>query len=115
VLQAIAGARGKGIRFYPIAASGADTLAEHTMRTLAQVTGGRFIFLTDDSGVGNSHLEPTIPCYHVTRLDQAMTRVIAIEVSGSHIPVDPDHVIRTGGDPEDGRCSLEGGREVLVY
>ena len=30
---------------------------------------GRYLFLTDDSGIGNDHEEPRVPCYRVERLD----------------------------------------------
>ena len=58
-----------GIHLYPVAASGIDDLAEFTMRTAAEVTGGRYLFLTNDSGIGGSHAEPHIPCYYVTTLE----------------------------------------------
>ena len=38
------------------------------MRQAALVTNGRYLFLTDDSGVGLSHAEPNIACYRVTSL-----------------------------------------------
>jgi hypothetical protein len=85
------------------------------MRSSAQLTGGRYLFLTDDSGVGGEHKEPTIPCYFVTRLDRAITRMVDIEMSGEyHEPADDD-VIRTGGDPEDGACTLASGDEVIAF
>ena len=50
------------------------------MRSAAQLTGGRYLFLTDDSGVGGEHKEPNIPCYFVTRLDHAILRMVDIEM-----------------------------------
>lgn len=47
--------RTQGTAIYPIAASGVDVDAEFTMRTMAMFSGGQYVFLTDDSGVGNSH------------------------------------------------------------
>ena len=61
-----------GIHLYPIAASGSNDLVEYTMRTAAEATGGRYLFLTSDSGIGGAHQEPTIPCYYVTTLNRAM-------------------------------------------
>ncbi len=52
--DAIRATRSKGIHVYPVAASGANDLLELTMRNAAQLTGGRYLFLTDDSGVGDS-------------------------------------------------------------
>lgn len=112
LLQAVRGARAQGVRIYPVAASGVDELAEFTMRTEAQLTGGRYLFLTDDSGVGNTHKEPSIPCYQVTRLDKAMIRMIGMEVSGRRLEPPPADVLRTGGDPQDGRCTLGDGAQV---
>ena len=108
-------ARELGIHVYPIASSGVDSLAELTMRSAAQLTGGRYLFLTDDSGVGNEHAEPHIPCYFVTRLDKAVLRMVNIELSGKYIEPAPGDVIRTGGDPQDGRCLLPDGDEVVIF
>jgi hypothetical protein len=114
LLDAVQIARGKGVRIYPVAASGADTLFEYTMRGAAQLTGGRYLFLTDDSGVGDPHLEPTLPCYFVTRLDRAMVRMISIELSGQVEEPASEEVLRVGGDPRDGRCVLADGRVVAI-
>jgi hypothetical protein len=103
-----------GIHLYPIAASGADDLVEYTMRTAAEVTGGRYLFLTDDSGIGGSHDEPTIPCYFVTSLSHAMIRMAAMELTGTNIDVAPADVIRTSGDPIAGKCALSDGGQVSV-
>lgn len=115
ILDAVRTMRGKGVHVYPIAASGTDELAEYSMRATAQLTMGRYLFLTDDSGIGGAHKEPTLPCYFVTRLDSAMTRMIAMELSGTYLAPKADEILRTGGDPKDGRCTLEGGHQVTVF
>jgi von Willebrand factor type A domain len=107
-------AQAAGIRLYPIAASGTNDLLEYTMRTAAEVTGGRYLFLTNDSGVGNDHKEPTIPCYQVTLLDKAMLRMIAMELTGTEIQPAPADVIRSTGDPHDGTCLLDDGQQVCA-
>jgi hypothetical protein len=113
-VDALKGARTAGVHLYPVAASGADKLTEFSMRLGALVTGGRYLFLTDDSGVGGSHLEPTIPCYFVTSLQRAMLRMVLMELSGVRVdPVSTD-VVRTGGNPQDGRCTLADGQSVSV-
>ncbi|MGK4008174.1 vWA domain-containing protein [Sorangium sp. So ce1036] len=104
-----------GVHIYPVASSGVDELTELTMRSAAQITGGRYLFLTDDSGVGGQHKEPTIPCYYVTRLDRAILRMVDIELSGDYREPEPSEILRAGGDPEDGACALSSGGEVLVY
>jgi hypothetical protein len=112
--QDILTAQAMGIRIYPIAASGVADLLEYTMRTAAQVTGGRYLFLTDDSGIGNNHAEPTIPCYEVTSLERAMTRTIASELAGAPGYLADDDIIRTSGNPENGVCTLADGTTALL-
>jgi hypothetical protein len=114
MMQDILMAQGLGVRIYPIAASGTTELLEYTMRSAAQVTGGRYIFLTSDSGIGGAHKEPTIPCYLVTSLDRAMYRMIKMELTGTDSPPAATEVIRTGGDPMNGRCTLSNGQQVSL-
>lgn len=115
LLDAVRSARGQGVHVYPIASSGVNGLTEYALRTVAQATGGRYLFLTDDSGVGASHREPTLPCYFVTRLDAAMLRMIDVEISGRYREPTASEVLRTGGDPEDRRCELANGQVVVAY
>jgi len=113
--EGIRGMRKLGVHVYPVASSGVDELTEVTMRTAAALTGGRYLFLTNDSGVGGDHKEPTIPCYFVTKLDVAIERMVDIELSGVYREPDESEVLRTGGDPKDGACQLESGESVLVF
>lgn len=115
VNQAVLGAVAKDIHVYPIASSGVTGAAELTMRTTAQVTGGRYIFLTDDSGVGNAHAEPHIPCYVVTPLQGAIIRMVDSEMRGVRSEPAAAEVIRTVGDPKDGRCELQDKSQVVLY
>lgn len=112
---AIRGAREQGIHLYPVASSGVDELTELSMRSAAQLTLGRYLFLTDDSGVGNDHKEPSIPCYFVTRLNDAILRMVEIEMSGVYREPDPTEVLRMGGSPADGACLLESGETVFAF
>ncbi len=106
----------KGVHIYPVASSDTDDAAEYQMRSAAQMTGGRYIFLTNDSGVGNAHAEPHIPCYNVTRLDTAIVRMIAIELSGRHLEPEKDEVVRSVGRPNaDGKCQTPSGALVASY
>jgi hypothetical protein len=113
--EAIFGAVTRGTRIYPVASSGANDLAEWTMRTAAQVTGGRYLFLTDDSGVGLPHAEPRIPCYYVTSLQAAMKRVLSMELEGRYLEPLPAEVVRTGGNPQHHRCPLRDGQTVAAF
>lgn len=112
---AIRGAREQGIHLYPVASSGVDELTELSMRSAAQLTLGRYLFLTDDSGVGGDHKEPSIPCYFVTRLNDAILRMVEIEMSGVYREPDPSKVLRMGGSPADGACLLESGETVFAF
>jgi len=104
-----------GIHVYPVASSGIDEVTELTMRTTAELTGGRYLFLTDDSGVGGAHKEPTIPCYFVTKLDRAIVRMVDIELSGKYHEPSAEEILRTGGNPKSGACTLGSGDTVLVF
>jgi hypothetical protein len=114
VLAALRDAKAKGIHVYPVSASGTDDRLEFAMRTGAMITGGRYLFLTNDSGIGGSHKEPTIPCYWVTTLQKAMLRMLRMELTGAPVEPAAADVLRTGGSPSDGRCKLTDGQEVEV-
>jgi Mg-chelatase subunit ChlD len=74
--EAIADAAASGIAIFPVAASGVDKPTEFLFRAMAVQTGGKYVFLTDDSGVGNSHEEPDITGYKVEKLNDLMVREI---------------------------------------
>lgn len=105
--RAVLRLRDDDIHVYPVASSGVDELSEVTMRSTAQLTLGRYLFLTDDSGIGGAHKEPTIPCYSVTHLDDAILRMVDVELTGEHVAPNEDDVLRTVGRPNSaGKCSL---------
>ncbi len=113
--SAILEAQAQDVHLYPVASSGVDEMTELSMRSAAQLTGGRYLFLTDDSGYGGPHLEPSLPCYFVTRLDHAILRMVQIELSGAYSEPAPAQIVRTGGDPQDGACLLESGQTVVAF
>jgi hypothetical protein len=39
-------------------------------------TNGTYVFITDDSGIGNSHLEPSVGEFQVEFLNDLMVRLI---------------------------------------
>jgi hypothetical protein len=90
-------ARASNIRIYPVGASGVGIDAEYLMRQSAIATAARYLFLTDDSGIGNSHEVPHIPCYQVEHLNDLMVRMIDSELEGQYVRADPADVIRTVG------------------
>jgi hypothetical protein len=108
-------AAGQDVHLYPVASSGVDELTEYSMRSAAQLTLGRYLFLTNDSGVGGDHKEPSIPCYFVTRLNDAILRMVDIEMSGVYHEPTAEQVLRTGGNPTDGACSLQSGQIVFAF
>ena len=65
-----------GIRICPIICSGASGLTEYLMREAAIYTGGTFIYVTDDSGIGDEHHDPDIPNVTVELLGSLMVRVV---------------------------------------
>ena len=77
----------KGIRIIPVASSGIDSATEFLLRQEALMTGGTYIFLTDDSGIGESHLEPTVGEFTVEYLNACMVRVVNEYLTG--IETDP--------------------------
>jgi hypothetical protein len=91
--------RKKGVVIYPVACKNYDAPCEFVMRSCALLTGGQFLFLTDDSGIGGKHDEPHIPYYKVQRLDHLMIRMIASELAGRRIEAEPQQVLRVVGKP----------------
>lgn len=66
----------KGVKLIPIASSGMDKKTEFLMRFFSLTTNGSYVFMTDHSGVGNGHVEPTIGEYRVEYLNELLTRII---------------------------------------
>ncbi len=99
-------ARAKRIHITPVAASGVADKAEYAMRAMAAATQSRYLFLTDDSGVGNPHAPPAIDCYLVTKLDALVRRVIDSQISGRRIEPEDREVIRSVGKYDAGKCIL---------
>lgn len=76
LMDTITKASEMGIRIIPVASSGIDKDTEFLLRAFAMATGGTYTFLTDDSGVGGSHLEPTVGEYQVEQLNDLLVRLI---------------------------------------
>ena len=75
--RSIRTAAAKGIRIIPIASSGMDKSTEYLMRAMALATNGTYVFLTDDSGVGDAHIKPTTDKFDVERLNTLLVKLIA--------------------------------------
>ena len=76
IYKAISNASERGIHIVPVVASEADRQAELFGRAVSIMTNSNYVFLTDDSGVGGSHLEPIIGSYDVELLHDIIVRNI---------------------------------------
>lgn len=74
--QAIETAASKGIRVIPIVASGMAKQGEYLMRVAAIATGGTYVFLTDDSGIGDAHTQPTAGPHDVGYLNDLLAKLV---------------------------------------
>ena len=69
-------AAAQGIRLVPVVCSGMQESGEYLFRSMALATNGTNLFLTDDSGIGDTHLKPTTDKIEVEMLNDMMVRVI---------------------------------------
>ena len=81
-LDAVQKLRRQGVTVFPVASSGVREQAEFIMRVIGFLTQGKYLFLTDHSGVGDLHAKPQAASYLVEKLDQLMIRMIAEKLSG---------------------------------
>ena len=73
---AVRSAAARGIQLVPVVASNADRETELFGRALSICTDGTYVFVTDDSGVGDSHLEPIVGDYTVELLHDVIVHLI---------------------------------------
>jgi hypothetical protein len=73
---AAAKAAAMGVRIIPVTASGIDKSAEYLMRSLALATNGTYTFITNHSGIGGHHIEPSTDSYKVELLNNLLVRLI---------------------------------------
>ena len=66
----------KGIKIIPVTASGINRSTEYLMKTMALATTGTYVFITDDSGIGNTHLKSKNKDYKVEKLNDLLVRLI---------------------------------------
>jgi hypothetical protein len=112
-------AAAKGIRIVPVACSGVNKSTEYLLRCAALATNGSYVFLTDDSGVGNPHIKPTTDEFKVELLNELLQRLISEMIyvppcSGEQKPVEitPDTVLTTVKvlvypNPTEGKVNIE--------
>lgn len=72
----------RGIKIYPLASSGLDDQGEYIFRQLAQISGGKFLFLTYGAG-GAPGDETThhVDDYSVLSLDELVVRMVEEELA----------------------------------
>jgi len=81
IKKTILDAAEKGIRIFPVIGS-AETPSragsmEYLMRSIALATNGTYIFLTDHSKIGDTHVKPVTDEYDVELLNALICRIIA--------------------------------------
>jgi len=87
--NAICVASEKGIRMIPVASSGVNKYTEYLLRNEAMMTGGTYVFLTNDSGIGEDHIEASVGETEVEYLNHLLVRLINeyhTGVEGEKIP-----------------------------
>lgn len=58
--EAVIKAASKGIKIITVASSGIDRFTEYCFRSQSLLTAGQYVYLTNHSGIGGSHLEATV-------------------------------------------------------
>ena len=66
-----------GIKIIPVFCSSPTKECEFMCRFFSTLTGGTYVFLTDDSGVGGDHIEASVGQYQVEALNDLLVRLIA--------------------------------------
>ena len=74
--EQILNAAALGVRIVPVVCSGLGESGELLLRSMALATNGTSFFLTDDSGIGHSHLKPTTDSLKVEHLNDMLVRTI---------------------------------------
>ncbi len=75
-------ATARGIRILPVAASGADRKVEYLFRAMGSVTSTPYVYLTDDSGIGNHHQEADTDRVAVEYFADMLTRLVISDLRG---------------------------------
>lgn len=106
--EQVLNAAAQGIRIVPVVCSGIEESAELLMRCIALVTNGTSFFLTDDSGIGDTHLKPTTDSLKVEHLNDMLVRTIvefstmpSCEESDIQYPISNDQFIPNPFDAKD--------------
>jgi len=79
--KSIAAYSEKGIKLIPVFCSSYSKDCEFMCRQFAILTGGTYVFLTNDSGVGGEHIQATVGEYQVEHLNDLIVRLITSYIS----------------------------------
>ena len=74
--EQILNAAAMGVRIVPVVCSGIGESGEYLLRAMALATNGTSFFLTDDSGIGHTHLKPNTDSLKVEHLNDMLVRTI---------------------------------------
>lgn len=67
----------KGVRTISVASSGINKKTEYLMRSMSLITNGTYVYLTNDSRIGDEHMDATIEFdFVVEYLDECLVRLI---------------------------------------
>lgn len=106
----------KGIKIIPISASGIERETEFLLKYTSILTNGTYVFITDDSGIGNPHLAPVVKDYEVELLNNLMVRVISNYAKGNDCQEQQietvDLSMKIFPNPASMRLNLEIGQDV---
>jgi hypothetical protein len=80
--EAMVRAAQRGIRILPVAASGSDRRVEFLFRAMGAYTSTPYVYLTDDSGIGGSHMEADTDRVAVERFNDALVRLVSSDLRG---------------------------------
>lgn len=89
--------RKQGVRLHSIAASGKTQETELFMRVASLISLGRYLFLTNDSGVGAPHEEPKDGPYAVQKLSVLVRQIIESELKGEKVIPAKEDILREVG------------------
>jgi Mg-chelatase subunit ChlD len=80
--DAMRDASARGIRLLPVAASGANRTVEYLFRAMGAFTSTPYVYLTDDSGIGNPHMEADTDRVAVEKFNELLIRMIVSDLRG---------------------------------
>ena len=92
LLKTVKAAAEQGIRIIPVASSGVDTETEFLLRSWSLMTGGTYVFITNDSGIGYGHKEAEVGEHTVEYLNECMVRIVCEYCgiyAGEEVPYTP--------------------------